>query len=310
MKIDYYSRYLKYKQKYTNLKGGARNFYLYLTLVDNADPSQQWGGVNILIVGKGNTLEKLRTLSAYFNNDNSTWTLSSTSKLREETVGDHRVMCFSSNTLDTLSERLVQSGFNNVKGLSRTGHPWHISDAMHSLDQQKEYFSKNRYWHLTISTEEDGQYTWERVIKKKIGFDFDGVIHTDVDNNPWSRNPIDHHRSNNACFTSICNKIRECALLGYKIFIITARSAKSRDIIRANLRHCRIDDWMISNDNIKTIGSNNKADLAAHLKLEEFYDDSQKNIKDFIDKKHILPRSFRLFKTFPETNDFKLIFQK
>ena len=56
MKIDYYSRYLKYKQKYTILKGGARNFYLYLTLVDNADPSLQWGGVNILIVGKGNTL--------------------------------------------------------------------------------------------------------------------------------------------------------------------------------------------------------------------------------------------------------------
>ena len=36
MKIDYYSRYLKYKQKYIELKGGASTYYLYLTLVDDA----------------------------------------------------------------------------------------------------------------------------------------------------------------------------------------------------------------------------------------------------------------------------------
>ena len=318
MKIDYYSRYLKYKQKYINLIGGLPvkakpNYYLYLTLANGATPGKAWGGTHITIIGGGNDITLLRTISANFNSGQSTWTLNAGSNLREVTLGQQLALSFNSNTLDRFSQQLVRSGFQNVKGPNSNAHhgnPWHISVPADLSAQQMTYFtSARRYWHLTICTEIGGQFTWERVPVKRIGFDFDGVIHTNVDDNTWSRNPIDHYKRDNPCFTKICDKIRERALLGYEIFIITARSDNSRDIIRANLSHCGITPSMIPDRNIWTIGNQSKADLATILKLEEFHDDSQKQINDFIQKED-LPTPFKLYKTLPELNSFELIFEK
>ena len=321
MKIDYYSRYLKYKQKYINLIGGlpanaAPKYYLYLTLADGATPGIRWGGTHITIIGGGNDITRLRTISANFNNSSGSprWTLNDGSNLREPQLGQFPALYFDSDTLDRFSQQLIRSGFQNVKGPSGNAHhsnPWHISVPAHSLAQQMTYFtSAHRYWHLTICTEIGGQFTWERVPVRRIGFDFDGVIHTNVDGKTWSRNPIDHNRRDNPCFTRICNKIRERALLGYEIFIITARSDDSRDIIRANLTHCGITTVMIPDLNIRTIGDKSKADLAIQLGLEEFHDDSQKQISDFMQKQQALPTPFKLYKTLPEQNRFDLYFEK
>lgn len=322
MKIDYYSRYLKYKQKYIELKGGAPTYYLYLTLVDDATPGLLYGGTHITIIGGGNDITNLRTISANFNGGETTWTLKkgTGSNLREETVGRHQALCFDSDTLDKFSQHLVSHGFQNVKGPygnpkpGQSRQPWHIFDSEHKLDQQMTYYKKAfRNWHLTICTKIGNECTWEKIILKslrRIGFDFDGVIHTNVhvEDKSGSRNPVDHNKRNNRCFKLICDEIRKFVGQGYEIFIITARSsANSREIIRDNLSHCGITPSMIPDSNIYTIGQNSKADLAIHLRLAKFYDDSIKQINDFIRKGESLPSPFELYHALPEQNDTKLV---
>ncbi len=320
MKIDYFSRYLKYKQKYLELKGGAVNYYLYLTLEDEATPGLEWGGTHITIAGRGNSKEALKRISPNFNSGSPEWTLSRTSNLAIDQ--GLNALRFDSRTLDALSQQLVGEGVVNVKGPigNATHHnPWFIRFPPHEVLPAKlaEFRAGPKMWHLTICTEtiEHGNsvFTWERLstrpTARRIGFDFDGVIHTSVDNDLWSRNPLNHNRRDNPCFQLICDKIRDYHRRGYEIFIITARTGQP-EIIRDNLTHCGITPAMIPDSNIRTIGNQSKADLAIQLGLEEFHDDSQRQINDFTSKASRLPTPFTLFKAFPERNAIQIVLQK
>jgi hypothetical protein len=315
--MDYYSRYIKYKKKYKNLKGGAPKYRLYLTLDNNSTPGVPWGGQHITILGShpSNTYEKLQSIAANFNEGVDRWTLkkgiTNKSNLRKNKSSTY--LAFDSDLLNRFSQVLHDNGFMNIKGPRFSGEPWHISVTKEKADSTMEFFLSNfRFWHLTICIENnDGTFIWEKVRERRIGFDFDGVIHTEVNSDPNSRRPLNHKKRNNTCFQQIINIIRKQAYLGFIIYIITARSEKSHDIIRDNLRFCGIEDWMIRDENIhKTASKISKADLAMRLGLEEFYDDSQENIIDFQSKQHIIRSPFELFKTFPENGTMQSIFRK
>jgi len=141
--------------------------------------------------------------------------------------------------------------------------------------------------------------------KKNIGFDFDGVIHTNVgpDKGIDSRKPnalsIEH------IFREIHDKIFNYHCHNYNIFIITGRGGKKQITkIKDYLNSCGINKEIIPEANIKAIGGDgNKVDMAIQLKLDEYYDDSTSEIRKFTEKKcEILAvnPNFRLFQTFPE----------
>ena len=175
MKIDYYSRYLKYKQKYINLTGGTEKCYLYLTLSDNATPGEPWGGTHITLVGGGNTIEQLRNLSTIhqvtnFNSGSNIWTLSRGSNLRIQLSGVIPTLMFDSGTLDELSLYL-NSLLVNVKGPLGNNpkkSKWHISFPEDQLITKLKEFQHHAYWHLTICREHGNaqgikEYSWERL---------------------------------------------------------------------------------------------------------------------------------------------------
>jgi hypothetical protein len=139
---------------------------------------------------------------------------------------------------------------------------------------------------------------------KNIGLDFDGVIHENVgpDYKKSSRSPKEldiRYR-----FEEIHNKIFDYYCNQYNIFIITGRGKDQKKNIRRYLDACGINVDIIPDMNIYTLGGNgNKVNKAIELKLDEYYDDSYKEIQQFIDRKcEILvdiPK-FRLFQTFPD----------
>lgn len=141
--------------------------------------------------------------------------------------------------------------------------------------------------------------------KKKIGFDFDGVIHTHVgpDNGRNSRTPTSiltlEHK-----FDKIHNKIFDYHYHQYDIYIITRRG--KRGSIFDYLNSCCINVEIIPRNNIIALGGDgNKVNTTIELKLDEYYEDSRSEIKKFIDRKcEILAvnPNFRLFQTFPENS--------
>jgi hypothetical protein len=152
---------------------------------------------------------------------------------------------------------------------------------------------------------------------KNIGFDFDGVIHENVgpDNGKNSRTPKELDIKYR--FEEIQNKIFDYNCHHYNIFIITGRggSAKQRNIIRKYLDDCGINEEIIPDRNIYTLGGDgNKVDTAIKLQLDEYYDDSTKEIQKFIDRKCeilVVNPKFRLFQTFPDiTGTNRIILEK
>jgi hypothetical protein len=139
---------------------------------------------------------------------------------------------------------------------------------------------------------------------KNIGFDFDGVIHRNVgpDNGKDSRKPI--ALSIEHIFREIHDKIFNYHCHNYNIFIITGRGKKSRSSIYGYLNSCGLNEEIIPEANIKTIGGDgNKVGMAIQLKLDEYYDDSTSEIRKFIERKCELLAinpNFRLFQTVPE----------
>ena len=138
---------------------------------------------------------------------------------------------------------------------------------------------------------------------KKIGFDFDGVIHTNVgpDNGIKSRTP--NALLTEQIFTEIQNKIFDYHCHNYKIYIITGRKGqKQTNKIKEYLNSCGIN----IEKNINAIGGEgDKVIKAIELRLDEYYDDSTSEIQKFIDRKcEILAinPNFRLFQTFPENS--------
>jgi hypothetical protein len=139
---------------------------------------------------------------------------------------------------------------------------------------------------------------------KNIGFDFDGVIHTNVgpDNHKDSRKP--NALSLEHIFREINDRIFYYHCHNYNIYIITGRGKKSRSDIFRYLNSCGLNFEIIPEANINTIGgTGNKVNMAIQLKLDEYYDDSTSEIRKFIERKCELLAvnpNFKLFQTFPE----------
>jgi hypothetical protein len=288
--------------------------YLYLTLEDNANQTLPWGGLHITIIGYDPVnIELFNKISANFNSGSDRWTLTAGSNLRYD---GNKLLFFNSEILNNFSQQLVRSGFRNVKGPvgnAASKVDWHItvvpSHANHYLNL---FRTKHNFWHLTNCIENDNKFIWYKVPERKIGFDFDGVIHINVkrqDDN-GSRAPTNPNSDKNECFKLICDKIKENAMLGSIIYIITARrSPESKKIIINNLRHCGIESFMIKDTNIIMLGSESKANKAKQFKLQEFYDDSMNNIEDFISNIPSIAPPFRLYKAIPEEKRIELIFE-
>ena len=142
---------------------------------------------------------------------------------------------------------------------------------------------------------------------KNIGFDFDGVIHTNVgpDKGIKSRTPND--LLTERIFTEIQHKIFDYRCHNYNIYIITGRKGqKQANKIKEYINECGINQEIIPEKNIYAIGGDgDKVLKAIELRLDEYYDDSNSEIKKFIDRKcEILAGNpnFRLFQTFPENS--------
>lgn len=318
---NYISKYLKYKQKYNILKGGVKDEYcLYLTLDNHARHGVRWGGTHITIVGRGNTLQQLLRVDPNFNQtpgavSPSTWRLNTNSRLQIQNLNGVQAICFNSQTLDTLADTLRAQNLQRIKGMRYSGNPWHVASG----DIQALFnflTSNNPYWHLTICTIHNGDEhncTWQRLDAVqpppppppfplhqplRIGFDFDGVIHTSV-------GPPDQNGSRNPFhplipFNDIISRIHNFHRRGYENFIITARSNPT-PIIQF-LRSNNIDANIIPDNNIFAIGNISKVNRAIQLGLDTFYDDSPRNIIDFTTRRADIQqrkRNFRLYQTFP-----------
>ncbi len=141
---------------------------------------------------------------------------------------------------------------------------------------------------------------------KKIGFDFDGVIHTNVgiDNKIVPRKAKDDPKEKDI-FREIHDIIFNYHCHNYYIYIITGRRGlKQINKIINYLNSCGINEEIIPAANINAIGGDgNKVDMAIELRLDEYYDDCTIEIQKFTDRKcEILAvnPNFRLFQTFPE----------
>jgi hypothetical protein len=138
--------------------------------------------------------------------------------------------------------------------------------------------------------------------KKKIGFDFDGVIHTHVGpdycENPRMPLPLLLDKK----FEEIHNKIFDYHYHQYDIYIITGRA--KRGPIFDYLNSCCINVEIIPRNNVLALGKDSdKVATAINLKLDEYYEDSTSEIQKFIDKKYeilAVNPNFRLFQTLPE----------
>jgi acid phosphatase class B len=142
-----------------------------------------------------------------------------------------------------------------------------------------------------------------------VGFDFDGVIHTNVTPHDkyGQRHPsIPFNKIPSQPFYKILKLIKLYYLHNCNIYIITARSSQSKDIIYNTLKNFGIDKY-ISENNIITTGdtyNGDKIDVLEYLKIIDFYDDSIKIFNSIKNAKNInkLYKLKNCYMTFPEKN--------
>jgi len=142
---------------------------------------------------------------------------------------------------------------------------------------------------------------------KKIGFDFDGVIHTDVsfpDPN-GVRHPRNHNNPNPNPFFKMHNIIKDEYMKGNEIFVITSRHQHSHSLIRNYLNKYGMN--FILDDHIIMLNNTPKSNALERYKIQVFYDDSPNYIKNIINNINILPNLETLYLVYPErhnTNNF------
>ena len=131
------------------------------------------------------------------------------------------------------------------------------------------------------------EYSRENI--KKIGFDFDGVIHGDVleTDAKGTRHPLSHRNISTNKVSVIEDAIKEYSDKKYDLYIITARTVRSLPVIHETLRVMGYDKYF-SKYNIFCIGETGftKIDVLNLLNFESYYDDSityQKQIKESTD---------------------------
>jgi hypothetical protein len=145
--------------------------------------------------------------------------------------------------------------------------------------------------------------------KYNVGFDFDGVIHTDVTpaDIHGQRHPnISFHDVPSTPFYKIINLIKLYHEYNYNIYIITARSSRSKQIIKKTLDVFGISQY-IPEQNIITTGDSHNGDktyILDKLNIIDFYDDSIKIFNSILHakKNNRLNNLHNCYMTLPEKN--------
>ena len=144
---------------------------------------------------------------------------------------------------------------------------------------------------------------------RNVGFDFDGVIHINVtksDHNGQRHPSIPFNMIPTKPFHKIIDLIKIYHEYKYNIFIITARTSKSKSIINETLQKFGISD-IISHDNIITTGdmyNGDKTRVLDKLNIIDFYDDSMCIFKsiEIAKKNNRLINLKNCYMTIPENN--------
>lgn len=147
---------------------------------------------------------------------------------------------------------------------------------------------------------------------KNVGFDFDGVIHTDVgqtDKNGFRHPIIPFNNIPKNKFIKILELIKIYKNNNYNIFIITSRLIKHKNVIEKTLNLYGLKDY-IPEDNIICTGDigGDKINILEKLKITDYYDDSISHIKRIIKNRKYLTNLKNCYMTFPEKNKiYKII---
>jgi len=147
-------------------------------------------------------------------------------------------------------------------------------------------------------------------MSRNVGFDFDGVIHTQVfpvDKN-GHRNPyIPLNSIPDIEFTKIIDLIKKYHKHKYNIYIITARGSEYKNVIKLTLKKFGISD-IIPESNLYFTGNRiyngNKIDVLEQLNITDFYDDSIYHFKTIYlaKKQNKLQNLKNCYMTLPENN--------
>lgn len=147
------------------------------------------------------------------------------------------------------------------------------------------------------------------LIEKAIGYDFDGVLHTNVGepDNYGQRHPnnydyIDPKYAFSLIIDKICNEIEKKT----KIYIITARDENSLTIITNFLNKTKLKK-KIPDNNIFFTRNTNKKKIIYNLKLDEFYDDSCMRIVEMFQAGKQDQFNLKLFLVDPDNKKWNII---
>ena len=148
--------------------------------------------------------------------------------------------------------------------------------------------------------------------KIKVAYDFDGVIHMNVEKTDMQgqRYATDNNPNNfiRKSFIKILQKIKDYHTAGiYEQFILSSRTYKG--IIIETLRKLNITEDMIPDVNVLFARSNEKWMIIQQKEINEFYDDSCSVIVSIQEKRltNDLPHLNNLYLVFPEKLDWKEI---
>ena len=120
--------------------------------------------------------------------------------------------------------------------------------------------------------------------KYNVGFDFDGVIHSDVTPADiyGQRHPnISFYSISSTPFCKILNLIKMYNEHNYNIYIITTRSSKSKQIIKKTLDNFGVSRYIPEQNIITTADYYNgdKTYVLDRLNIVDFYDDKNQKLR-------------------------------
>ena len=148
--------------------------------------------------------------------------------------------------------------------------------------------------------------------KIKVAYDFDGVIHMNVEKTDMQgqRYATDNNPNNfiRKSFIKILQKIKDYHTSGiYEQFILSSRAYKA--IIIETLRKLNITEDMIPDVNVLFARSNEKWMIIQQKEINEYYDDSCSVIVSIQEKRltNDLPHLNNLYLVFPEKLEWKEI---
>lgn len=148
-------------------------------------------------------------------------------------------------------------------------------------------------------------------LSKNIGYDFDGVLHTNVTppDRELQRHPRDLKGPYDA-FVSIISQIKNEIEHGHNIYIITARK-KTKSNLNAIQNHLGANnlDKYLDNINIYFSEGYDKTKLINSLKINTFYDDSCLRILELTESQlaNHIPYLHQIYLVNPDNQTWKLV---